>query len=61
MLEKFIAQEQVKCYEELTKLKKRQETNTWILLDEIDLNVAQEKLNLLNKIKSICEKENLFS
>lgn len=39
-------------------MRRLESTDTWILSDEIDLTVAQEKLNLLEQIKSICIKLN---
>lgn len=58
-LEKFILKEENKCHKTLEKLMRRlKESDSWILSDEIDLTVAQEKLNLLEQIKSICIKLN---
>ena len=36
------------------------ESNRWLLTDEIDLSVAQEKLKTLREIEELCIKLNLI-
>lgn len=43
----------------LNALMEKSKNGTWILTDEIDLNSAQEKLNLIRKIRLILDLLNL--
>ena len=48
---RLIEDEQNKCRKTLENLSKKLEEERWVLTDEIDLKVAQEKLLLLSQFK----------